>query len=260
MDYENLKIGKSDSTLPSTVYISTTDASAVGGDDFEAISIQEIKFKKDASGQTTQTKVIKVNTNFDKSTEGSEMFYLDLFKTKSDAEAGNFDVYATGYIKDNTSAADGLNNYTYTIESLNAGANLAYDANKAVKEGDEAVFIIKRTLKDGKDAKEGTVYVSTEFSSASANDFEGIELGSENSVIKFKADETEKIIKVKALVDEKTESQEKFNLNLYKTKADAKLGKIEFYGSAYIKDDTSLADAYNYTYTITSSTANSAPQ
>ena len=119
------------------------------------------------------------------------MFYLDLFKTKSDAEAGNFDVYATGYIKDNTSAADGLNNYTYTIESLNAGANLAYDANKAVKEGDEAVFIIKRKLKDGIETeKEGTVYVSTEFSSASANDFEGIELGSENSVIKFKADET----------------------------------------------------------------------
>ena len=116
-------------------------------DDFEAINIQEIKFKKDASGQTTQTKVIKVNTNpFDKSTEGSEMFYLDLFKTKSGAEAGNFDVYATGYIKDNTSAADGLNNYTYTIESVNAGVNLAYDANKAVKEGDEAVFIIRRTL------------------------------------------------------------------------------------------------------------------
>ena len=80
---------------------------------------------------------------------------------------------------------------------MNAGANLAYDANKAVKEGDEAVFIIKRTLKDGKDAKEGTVYVSTEFSSASANDFEGIELGSEIQLSNLKPMKLKKLLRLK---------------------------------------------------------------
>ena len=117
-------------------------------------------------------------------------------------------------------------------------------------------FLSLKEHKDGKDAKEGTVYVSTEFSSASANDFEGIELGSENSVVKFKADETEKIIKVKALVDEKTESGKSLTLIYIKLKPMQNLAKLNFM-EVLISKMILHCSTYNYTYTITSSTANS---
>ena len=235
------------SASESTVYVSTTDAKAVGGDDFEALNMKAITFKKD---QTEQ--IVTVNSSFDKKTEGLEYFYFDLFKTKASAESGAFDAWSTGYIKDNTDAADALNNYTYSIESLNAAADLSYDANKAVKEGDEAVFIIKRTLVKG-EAKKATVYIDTSTSTAKSGDFDELNM----TAIKFKKDELEKTVKVKAFIDEQSETNEKFILNLYKTKADAKVGKVDQYGLAYIKDNASIGDAYNYSYTITSSTANS---
>ena len=51
----------------------------------------------------------------------------------------------------------------------------------------------------------------------------------ESEVIKFKADETEKIvIKVKALVDEKTESQESLTLIYIKLKPMQNLAKLNF--------------------------------
>ena len=48
-------------------------------------------------------------------TEGTESFFLDLFKTKTDAEEGNYEAWDYGYIKDNSTAAQAANQYFYEI-------------------------------------------------------------------------------------------------------------------------------------------------
>ena len=64
-----------------------------------------------------------MSTKKDAEADDGEYFWFDVYKSLSAAE--NFEYYKwdKGYIADDTSAADALNNYTYTVTSPNTTSN-----------------------------------------------------------------------------------------------------------------------------------------
>ena len=103
------QIDASQTNVAATIYVSTTH-STTDTSDIESWDKKAVEFLKDEL-----TKTITIKSNTDGETEGSEYFWLDVFKTKADAEEGSFAAYDVGYLKDNTTAATAANTYKYTI-------------------------------------------------------------------------------------------------------------------------------------------------
>ena len=83
-------IGNSD--IKSKVYLSTTH-STTDSEDIESLDKKALEF-----GKKETTKTITIKTYADSETEGSESFYLDLFKTEADAEEGIYHAWDQGYL------------------------------------------------------------------------------------------------------------------------------------------------------------------
>ncbi len=228
------------SDMATTVYVSTSHATT-DSDDITSLNLYPVEFK---AGQTKST--LEISSNTDSETEGNEYFWLDLFKSKADADDYNYHSYASGYLKDNTDAADSVNNYSYTISS-SAGESFS-----AVEEGSNITFTITRTLASGKTAAKSTVYLSTSESLASSDDFKSKNL----EALEFKANETTKTVTVETYADEDTEGEEYFYLDLFKTKADASDYNYAAYNMGYIKDPSG-GSSTNYTYSITTDSGSS---
>ena len=63
---------------------------------------------------------------------------LELYKTESDLEDGNYTSYGKAFIANNANAATAVSNYTYTITGSND------TQAKAISEGSDLVFTITR--------------------------------------------------------------------------------------------------------------------
>ena len=87
------------SNVAATVYLTTTH-STTDGDDIVSLDKKALDFKADELSKT-----VTIETNTDSSTEGYEYFWLDLFKTKADADNNDYAAWDMGYLKDNTTAA-----------------------------------------------------------------------------------------------------------------------------------------------------------
>ena len=109
----------------SSVFVSTTLGST-DSSDIEVLKNKKLTFKKDET-----VKTVKVKTKLDTITESQdEYFWFDLFKTKAAAKKGDYDKYITAYVQDNDTAADGLNNYDYTVTTTQSSADKAASEGK----------------------------------------------------------------------------------------------------------------------------------
>jgi hypothetical protein len=224
-------ITRSAAGAASTVYVATSNGTAGAGADFAGLAVQEVTFKAD---ETTRT--VTVDTYQDEAVEAGEYFWLDLFTSYADAQAGNWASYAAGHIKD--VAASG---FTYALSS-NA------TATSPVGEGGSIVFTITRS---GTGAA-STVYVSTSDSTAWAGlDYAGVD----TLAVTFKADETVRTVSVATYQDNVAEGTERFWLDLYTSYADAQSGDWETFASGHIGDGAASA----FGYTVASSAPSDAP-
>ena len=89
-----LTIDRSGSGSSSTVYLRTTDKSALAGLDY-AGSLMQVEFATDETSKT-----VTVETYQDSEAEGDEYFWVDLFKNYSDIEINNYSEYVSSYILD----------------------------------------------------------------------------------------------------------------------------------------------------------------
>jgi alpha-tubulin suppressor-like RCC1 family protein len=223
-------ISRSASGSASTVYVSTSNGSALGGSDFAVLSRQAIDF-----GTNDTSKTVTVATYQDDKTEATEYFWLQLYKNYADTIGAT---YASGYIKDIP-----VGSYSYKLSS-NAATSSA-----AVIEGNDVTFTITRTASGSGSGSASTVYVSTSDGSAYGDsDFASINLQS----VTFGSNETSKTVTVKTLADSATESPEYFWLDLYKNYTDSTETTS---GLAYIKD----VPVISYTYSVTSNATVSNP-
>ena len=235
------------SDAKTTVYVSTADGSAYS-EDYTTIDKLALEFKNDET-----VKTVTVSTILDSNDEGTtssdaEYFWLDLFKTLADVDSYNYHDYGTGYIVDDSNAADALANYTYSVASSHG------TSGNGVNEGGEIAFTITRALEDGNDITNSdiatTVYVSTSEGTAYADDYVGVQA----LAVDFKKSETTKEVTIKTNIDQITDDDEYFWLDLYKTKADIENYNYEAWAEGYIANDSNATDAAaNYSYTVTSS-------
>ena len=175
----------------STVYLTTTDSTALSGIDFAALDAHALDF---AAYETSKT--VTIDTYMDSDAEGDEYFWLDLFTSVADAESGSFSAYANATISDAGATGD----YNYTIES-----DAGYDS--PVQEGGTITFTVTR---DGSGSA-STIYLSSSDGSAEASsDYQQIS-GYE---VNFAAYETSKTITVDTYQDGETEYSEYFWLDL----------------------------------------------
>jgi Ca2+-binding RTX toxin-like protein len=216
-------VTRSGSGSASTVYLSTTPGTA-GSADYTSFDKSALSF---AANETSKT--ITVGTLTDSLTEGSEYFYLDLFKNYADT---SFTTYSTGYMKDAV-----VTNYDYTVTSSNGYGS-------AASEGGTITFTVTRSGT----GSASTVYLSTTAGTAGAADFTGFD----KSALSFAAYETSKTISVGTKTDSLTEGEEYFWLDLFENYSDA---SYSTYASAYIQDSV----AANYDYTVTSNASSLAP-
>jgi alpha-tubulin suppressor-like RCC1 family protein len=223
-------ISRSASGSASTVYVSTSNGSALGGSDFTALTRQAIDF-----GANDTSKTVTVAAYQDDKTEATEYFWLELYKNYADTTTAT---YGSAYIKDIPVVS-----YSYKVSS-NAATSSA-----AVIEGNDVTFTITRTASGSGVGSASTVYVSTSDGSAYGDsDFASINLQS----VTFGANETSKTVTVKTLADSTTESPESFWLDLYKNYTDSTETTS---GLAYIKD----VPVISYTYSVTSNATVSNP-
>ena len=223
-------ISRSASGSASTVYVSTSNGSALGGSDFAALSRQAIDFSANDTSKT-----VTVATYQDDKTEATEYFWLQLYKNYADT---SWATYVSAYIKDIPVVS-----YSYKVSS-NAATSSA-----AVIEGNDVTFTITRTASGSGIGSASTVYVSTSDGSAYGDsDFASINL----QAVTFGANETSKTVTVKTLADSATESPEYFWLDLYKNYTDSTETTA---GLAYIKD----VPVISYTYSVTSNATVSSP-
>ena len=235
-------IGSSDKA--SSVYVSTTEASAYV-EDYQSFTLKEVEFKKDET-----VKTVTVDTVVDTITEsGGEYFWFDLFKSKADAENFDYHAYAEGHIKDDTSLANSLGNYNYSVASSHG------TTGNGIKEGGDVTFTITRTKVDaGQSDVKSTVYVSTSEGTAYEDDYTALHL----EKVKFKASETTKVVTVKTKKDGVTDDNEFFYFDLFKTKADAENLNYSAWSEGYIKDDAgSTTAAATYEYEVNKGAKNS---
>ena len=242
---DNANITSSDAKT--TVYVSTTDGSTYS-DDYVGVDKLAVEFKNEET-----VKTVTVATVLDSESEGAtasdaEYFWLDLFKTLADVDAYNYHDYGTGYIVDDSNAADALTNYKYTVASSHG------TSGNGVTEGGEITFTITRAREDGATIGNSdiatTVYVSTSEGTAYSDDYVGLD----GLAIDFKKAETTQEVTVKTNIDEHTDDDEYFGLDLFKTKADIDDYNYEAWAEGYIKNDANSADAVaNYAYKVTGS-------
>ena len=237
--------GKPTSGTQSTVYISTT-VDAADEDDYEKIDIREIKFGKEET-----TKTIEISTKKDNLIEKSEYFYVDLYKSKEDAEKGKHAAWTRVYIKDNTKIV--TDKYKYKITSN------ADTIAEAVEEGQKATITIIRQDSSGNPAfgttstvviksHEGTAYEDGEYFwvvSSFTNDIRAITFGNED---------TTKTIEISTNTDNIADDREYFWVDLFENEEDYNEGKVHEYTKIFIKNKTGENVADKYTYSMTSST------
>ena len=145
----------------------------------------------------------------DSSVEGAETFYLDVFSSEVDAQNGYYITWGTATIED---AASSNVTYIYDVDDL------------TVTEGEDATFTITR---DGSSTA-STVYVSTTFDTADANDITVIT----SQEVAFDEGETSKTITVETLTDSSVEGAETFYLDVFSSEVDAEYGNYIAWGTA----------------------------
>ncbi|WP_048440056.1 Calx-beta domain-containing protein [Caenimonas sp. SL110] len=215
-DTVSFTITRSASGAPSSVFVSTTAASA-GQGDYAALDRQQVSF---AAHETT--KLVTVPVYRDAVSERQEYFALDVFANRQDTASA---ASAFGYVNDAPQPA-----YDYSISS-SAGT-----APGAMAEGGTITFTITRSG-TGSDS---TVYLSTAANSANATDFAALNL----EPLTFKANENVKTVTVQTWLDAGTEGIESFWMELRKNLTD--VGESA-HAQGVIKD-TAVTD---YGYTVT---------
>jgi len=214
-------ITRSSSGTESTVYVGASDGTATySGGDFLATGVVAITF---AANQTVKT--FTVSSYADSLVEGSEYFFLPLYKTQADASINNYATYSTAYLKDPVAVVD----YSYTVSSS------ASSSAAAATEGGLITFTVTRSAS----GSASTVYLSTEDASTVAGDYQGVD----KLAMNFAANETVKTMTVATNTDSFVEGSEYFWLNVYKSYSDALNSNWTNYGTGYIKDP---AAAVNY--------------
>ena len=203
----------------STVYLSTTGGTAKNsGDevDYSAISSYPLTF---SSFETK--KLVTIKTYSDSVAEADEYFWLNLYSAIEDASTQKYLTYAKGIIANSSSTKD----YSYTLVS-----NSVIDS--PLDEGNQIVFTVTRSGT----GSESVVYISTSDGSASSIG-EGIDYEPLDKVALTFADyETAKTISVTTYTDFNDENKEYFDLNLFKTYADAEAGAYSSSVSAYLNN------------------------
>ena len=127
-------ITRSASGTSSTVYLNTSDGTAVNND-YQGVAAYSLTF---AANETEKT--FTVNTNTDALAEGNEYFWLDLYKSKANASASiDVDGYASAYIKNAQLAADDYGASTATLGVIAVGGTAMGNIEVA---GDEDWFAI----------------------------------------------------------------------------------------------------------------------
>ena len=205
-------VTRSGSGSASDVYLSTYKGTA-DVNDYQSLYATTLSF---AANETTKT--VTLATYTDSAVEGTEYFYLELFKTYADAINYDWTSWSAAYVKDAVVSS----NYSYTITSS------ANNLNAPATEGATVTFTIQRSGS----GSASTVYLSTSDGTTDANDFQALSL----STLTFAANETTKTVTVKTHADNQTEYVELFWLDLYKSYADALNDDWASYGSAYIDD------------------------
>jgi hypothetical protein len=219
-------ITRSNSGSASTVYFRTALGTA-SSNDYATLDQQAVSF---ASYETSKT--FTVNTYQDSLTEGTEFFYVGLYKNYSDS-IYSYSTYSWGYIKDAP-----VVDYTYSVSS-------AATSSSPVTEGGKVSFTITRSST----GSPSTVYVSTVPGTASNSDYGAFS----KQAVEFAAYETSKTVSVDIHQDWWSEGPEYFYLGLFKNFADG-FYDYSTYGVAYIVD-TPVA-AYNYMVTSNATSAN----
>jgi predicted RNA-binding protein with TRAM domain len=224
-------VSRSGAGSSSIVYVSTSDGNATAGTDYEPLSLLQLTFEP-----TETTKTVSVATFIDTINEGNEYFWLDLYKSYSDAENLNYVSYGAAYIKDAS-----VFNYAYSV-TTNASST------SPITEGNPITFTITRSGT----GTASSVFVSTSNGSAQG----GLDFETVNSVkINFAANETVKTITVNTISDSIAEGPEFFWLDLFKTSADIASGKRTSSSSAYIND----AVSNKFTYKVSTNATSSSP-
>ena len=227
--------------------MSTTEGSAYS-DDYQGFELKEVNFKKNETKKKVTVETIADSKSETDSSNPSEYFWFDLFKTKADAENFNYHNYAEGHIKDNAAQKLAVDTYSYNITSSTVDNN---GNITGVNEGSDVIFTITRTRADGQNIgsndKASTVYVSTAEGTAYEEDYVGLNL----KAVTFKKTETKLEIPVSTKKDSVAESgdDEFFYFDLFETKADAENYNYSAYSMGHIKDvadNTASAAAYEY--------------
>jgi hypothetical protein len=224
-------ITRSGTGAASTIYVGTSDATAWAGYDYAGIDSLAVSFRADET-----VKTVVVDTYHDSLVEGPETFWLDLYTSYADSQAGAWATFASASIADVAVAG-----FSYSVAS-------SAPAEAPVDEGGEVVFTITRS---GTGAA-STVYVSTSDSSAWEDvDYQGLWA----TAVEFAADETVKTVSVATFRDSVAEDDERFWLDLYSSYANLLTGDWDSYAAGYIRD---VADA-GFTYSVSSSTTDGTP-
>ena len=116
--------------------------------------------------------------------------------------------------------------YTYDVDDL------------TVTEGEDATFTITR---DGSSTA-STVYVSTTFDTADANDITVIT----SQAVSFDEGETSKTVTVETLTDSNIEGAETFYLDVFSSEVDAQNGYYIAWGEATLEDAVLNSETYSY--------------
>jgi alpha-tubulin suppressor-like RCC1 family protein len=224
-------ITRSGTGAASTVYVSTSGSTALEGVDYQPVAAQAVEF---AAGETVKT--VTVATFQDSENEGTERFWLDLYKSLSDTQSGTYSAFASGHIA-NVAAAS----FEYTVSS-------SAPSDAPVDEGGSVTFTITRS---GTGAA-STVYVSTTASSASPHlDYQAVTA----QAVEFAAGETVKTVTVATFQDAESEPTERFWLDLYKSLPDSQSGAYSAFAAGNIRDVTATPTKYS----VVSSTSVGAP-
>ena len=232
-------ISVDDNSTASKVYVSTVDGTAIAGEDYTALAVQEV------FGVGESSKTVSVNLLGDAEIDDDETFYLEVYKSKQDVESGTTTAESKAFIN-NTTVTD---NFLYNVTTSNGSSNPA-------QEGNAVTFMVTRNGDTGST----TVYISS--SSGSAKYLSGDFTKITAQPVTFANGETTKTFTVSTVTDSNTEGKEYFWFDVYKNKADAEAdywANSNGYTAGYITDGSGSpiieADGSSvpssYTYTIT---------
>ena len=208
----------------STVYLGTTPGTA-DGSDYQSLDKHALTF---AAYETSKT--VTVSTFTDSATEGTEYFWLNLYRNLSDS---SYSAYSTASIEDAVVA-----DYSYSVTS-------SATVGEPVGEGGTVTFTITRSGS----GTASTVYLGTTPGTADDSDYQPLD----KLALTFAAYETVKTVTVGTYTDGISEGVEYFWLDLFKTYGDSTYAA---FGSAYVDD----AAAATYSYTVSSSAPFEAPE